>query len=92
MIYFGMNAAQHVLEAHLAEGGRAVVVDHDAIVLAQGTNRIDLVDLQRVGWTINGKIRFQVQNALAATAGAAVRVAGSTRYSRKSALSNAYHS
>lgn len=70
VVYFSANPQQHVITAHLAEGGRAVLVDQGAIVLATGEERIELVELERVTFTAGGKICFQVQNALAATAAA----------------------
>lgn len=70
VVYFSANPQQHVIMAHLAEGGRAVLVDQDAIVLATGKERIALVELDRVTFTAGGRICFQVQNALAATAAA----------------------
>ncbi len=70
VVYFDACARNHVITAHLAAGGRAVVVDHGAIVLATGNERVDLVDLERIPFTAAGGIAFQVQNALAATAAA----------------------
>jgi cyanophycin synthetase len=70
VVYFSTNARQHVVAAHLAEGGRCVLVEDSAIVLAEGASRIDLIDLERVVFTRAGKIGFQVQNALAASAAA----------------------
>ncbi len=70
VVYFGQSPQQHVIAAHLAEGGRAVFLERDTIVLASGRERINLVELDRVGFTASGKIPFQVQNALAATAAA----------------------
>ncbi len=70
VVYFGVNVQQHIIAAHLAEGGRAVFVEQGMIVLATGRERIPLVELDRIGFTANGKIPFQVQNALAATAAA----------------------
>jgi len=70
VVYFSTNPRQHVVAAHLAEGGRSVVIERGAIVLAQGTSRIELIDLERVAFTRAGAISFQVENALAATAAA----------------------
>jgi cyanophycin synthetase len=56
--------------AHLAAGGRAVIAADGAIVLAAGSRRIELIELERVAFSAGGAIRFQVQNALAATAAA----------------------
>lgn len=70
VIYFSAKPHQHVIGAHLAEGGRAVLVEDGAIVLATGDERIELVELERVVFTAGGAIGFQVLNALAATAAA----------------------
>ena len=70
VVYFGVHAQQHVIAAHLAEGGRAVVVDQGTIVLASGAGRVPLVELERIGFTAGGKIPFQVLNALSAAAAA----------------------
>ena len=71
VVYFSTDPNNHVLRAHLAEeAGWGVFVENDMIVLAEGTRRIELVELARIPFTYEGKIRFQVMNALAATAAA----------------------
>jgi cyanophycin synthetase len=70
VVYFSMNPKNPVLTAHLAEGGAAVFVQDDAILLHSDGVTTSLVELERVAFTAGGKIRFQVQNALAATAAA----------------------
>lgn len=70
VVYFSTNPNNHVIQAHLAEDGSAVLVDDGAIVLDVNGERIELVDLERLEFTAGGKIQFQVQNALAAAAAA----------------------
>lgn len=70
VVYFSSNADSHVITAHLAEGGSAVFVRDNRIILATGDTHTDLVELGRVSFTQNGRIGFQVQNALAAIAAA----------------------
>lgn len=70
VIYFSTNPRNPVIQAHLAEGHQAVLVEDNSIVLATGNERVDLVELTRVHFTFDGKVRFQVQNAIAATAAA----------------------
>lgn len=71
IVYFSADPANHVLRAHLAEEeGSGVFVEDGMIVLAEGERRIELVELDRIPFTYSGKIRFQVMNALAATAAA----------------------
>jgi cyanophycin synthetase len=62
-------AASHVIAAHLAAGGRCVLAENDAIVLRHGPVRTELIELSRVAFAGGGVIGFQVENALAATAG-----------------------
>jgi len=65
VIFFAHDAAQPVLAAHRAKGCRVVFVEGAAIVAAQGDfeRRIPLADIPL---TQNGRIRFQVENAMAA--------------------------
>jgi cyanophycin synthetase len=69
-IYFSAEPANPFVAAHLAAGKQAVLVEDGAIVLATGEIRTQLVELERIGFTGGGRIRFQVGNALAATAAA----------------------
>ncbi|MHB8626835.1 MAG: cyanophycin synthetase [Aggregatilineales bacterium] len=70
VIYFGLNPKQHVMRAHLDEGGSGVFIEEGMITFGTGEARIELVELERVEFTAGGKIRFQVLNALAAAAAA----------------------
>jgi cyanophycin synthetase len=68
VVYFSLNPNNHILQAHLAEGGWGVFVEDGTIVLAKGDDRVDLIELERIPFTAGGKIRFQVMNALASVA------------------------
>ena len=70
VVYFSRTPEQHIMAAHLAEGESGVFVVDGEIVLANGQQRIELVDLERVPFTMGGQVDFQVMNALAATAAA----------------------
>lgn len=70
VVYFGIDSDNPVIAAHRAEDGRCVFVEEGAIVLATGDTTVELVELERVAFTAGGAIRFQVLNALAATAAA----------------------
>ena len=70
IVYFSSSPRHHVTAAHRADGGRCVYVEDERIVLATGLECVDLVELDRVPFTVGGKLRFQVQNALAAVAAA----------------------
>ncbi|NYT62955.1 cyanophycin synthetase [Alcaligenaceae bacterium] len=70
VIFFGLDAAQPVMEQHLAQGGRAVFVREGEILLAEGCESIVLIDVASVPVTQAGLLVFQVQNVLAAVAAA----------------------
>ncbi|MDP8925102.1 MAG: cyanophycin synthetase [Chloroflexota bacterium] len=70
IVYFGLDPGNPVLASHLADGGAAAYVEGGAIVLADEGRVTELIELDRVGFTLGGKVHFQVQNALAAAAAA----------------------
>jgi cyanophycin synthetase len=70
VVYFGRDGQQHVLAAHLAAGGRGVFVADGVIKLAHNQTNVDLIELERIDFTLGGAIGFQVENALAAVAAA----------------------
>jgi cyanophycin synthetase len=70
VIYFSTHPDSPVGRAHREAGGRCVFVDDGRIVLATGSLATELIELERVPFTADGRIRFQVQNALAAVGAA----------------------
>ena len=69
-VYFAREPGHAVLGPHLADGGAGVTIVDGWIVLQDGPNRTPVIELERVPLTSGGRIGFQVQNALAATAAA----------------------
>lgn len=70
VMFFARDAAHPLIAAHRARGGRAVFVQNDAIVKAEGSREIRLAPLSQVPLTQGGRIGFQVENVLAAVAAA----------------------
>jgi cyanophycin synthetase len=70
VIYFAYSPDNEVIQKHRAVGGRAVFVKREFVVLAEGDVEIPLVALAHVPLTHGGRIRFQVENVLAAAAAA----------------------
>ena len=70
VVFFAQDPDHPVVAAHRAGGGRAVIVRHGEIVLAEGARETGLSRLADVPLTHGGRIGFQVENTLAA-AGAA---------------------
>lgn len=68
VVFYGLDAALPSLEAHLADGGRAVFVRNGQIVLASGTSEDPLARIERFGLTAPGMPEAQVEAVLAAIA------------------------
>ncbi|HEY9723566.1 MAG TPA: cyanophycin synthetase [Oscillatoriaceae cyanobacterium] len=68
VIYFAMDPDADVLVKHLDGGGRAVYLRRNMIMLAHGDHRIPLVEVERIPFTLKGRARHNVANALAAVA------------------------
>ncbi|HEY3439471.1 MAG TPA: cyanophycin synthetase [Paludibaculum sp.] len=70
VIYFAADPANPVIQEHLAAGGRAVFVRAGKLVLASGASEDALLPINEVPVTQGGRIAFEVENTLAATAAA----------------------
>jgi len=69
VVFFCRDGEHPVMVKHRQEGGRVVFVRDNAVVLAEGHNlEIPLLSLDRIPLTHRGRIWFQVENVLAATA------------------------
>ena len=69
IIYFAADRHHPVMATHRAQGNRAVYVDGDSIVAAEGSWR-EAIHLRDIPITRNGRIGFQVENVMAAVAAA----------------------
>jgi cyanophycin synthetase len=68
VIFFARDGANEVLAAHREKGGRAVYVGDESVLAAEGARVEKIASLARVPMTHGGRIGFQVENVLAATA------------------------
>jgi cyanophycin synthetase len=68
VIYFALERSHPVLVRHLQEGGRAVYAQQGVVMLGHGEHRVPLVELSRLPFTLHGRARHNVENALAAIA------------------------
>jgi cyanophycin synthetase len=68
-IFFALERQHPVMATHRAQGRRAVFIEGDDVVAAQGAWR-ERVSLRDVPITRNGSIGFQVENVMAAVAAA----------------------
>lgn len=70
VIYFSVSEENAVVQGHRRAGGRAVGVRDGQVVLWAGEQATPLLPLAEVPLTQGGRVRFQVENVLAATAAA----------------------
>ena len=68
VIYFSSMDEFPLISEHLASGGRAVYQKEDKIIFAQGKHIIFQLSLLEMPLTHGGKIKFQIENILAASA------------------------
>ena len=65
VVFFACEEDNEVLVSHRAHGGRAVFVRNGTVMLAEGFYEQALIKVDRIPMTMNGKIKFEVENALA---------------------------
>lgn len=70
VIYFARSETDAVVNRHREQGGRAVFIRDQAIVAAEGADETTVAKLDQVPLTHGGRVGFQVENVLAATAAA----------------------
>ncbi|SIN78621.1 cyanophycin synthetase [Singulisphaera sp. GP187] len=70
VLFFCRDAQHPVIQAKREQGGRVAFVRDEVVILAEGTNEISLAPLSRIPLTYDGRVAFQVENALAAAAAA----------------------
>jgi cyanophycin synthetase len=66
--FFAIDGEHPLLVKKRADGGRVAFVRDNSIMLAEGISEFPLLSLERIPLTHHGRIGFQVENVLAATA------------------------
>jgi cyanophycin synthetase len=68
VVFFAKPGEHPLLQERRGIGGRVAFVRENSVVLADGSNEFPLISLDKVPLTHGGKVTFQVENVLAATA------------------------
>jgi cyanophycin synthetase len=68
VLYFALDADNPVLLRHLERGGRGVYLEDNTVVLATGARHEALLDVRQMPVSLNGCARYNIANALAASA------------------------
>jgi cyanophycin synthetase len=67
-VFFAKSGSHPLIIQRRLDGARVAFVRDNAIALAEGEYEFTLLSLDRIPLTLNGRIGFQVENVLAATA------------------------
>jgi cyanophycin synthetase len=68
VVFFSMEPENPVLLKHLGDGGRGAYLQDNAIVIADGSRQMELLRVESMPVAFGGLARFNIANALAATA------------------------
>jgi cyanophycin synthetase len=68
VLYFALDPDNPVLLRHVENGGRAVYLEDNMVVLANGARHEALLDVRTMPCTLKGAARYNIANALAAAA------------------------
>jgi len=68
VIFFSLDPGLALVQEHLAQGKRAVLVDKGVVMLAEGDKRVSLCPLEQITITAQGADQEQSRNVLAAAA------------------------
>lgn len=70
VLFFARDGSHPVIVQHRNSGGRALFVRDHLLIRAEGAREEPLLSLDRIPLTFGGRVRFGVENALAALAAA----------------------
>ena len=68
VVWFSQNAENKFIQSRQTHDSRVVFIREGLLVLAQGQHEFPLISLDKLPITLGGKVRFQIENVLAATA------------------------
>ncbi len=70
LIVFSYHKDNEVLRANLRNGGYGVYVDEGNIIIQKDSQSETLIDIKSIGITLNGVLRYNIENAMASCAAA----------------------
>ncbi len=69
-IIFSHDKNNEILQTNLRNGGYGVYVDEGNIIVQKDSNSETIIDIKSIGITLNGILKYNVENAMAACAAA----------------------
>lgn len=70
LIIFSHDKNNKIMQTNLRNGGYGVYVDDDNIVIQKDSNYETLIDIKSIGITLNGILKYNIENAMASCAAA----------------------
>lgn len=68
IVFFSKDKQNKYLVENIKRGGYGIYLDGDNLYLAKGTRKELLIDVKDICITLNGKLKFNIENAMAACA------------------------
>lgn len=70
LIIFSHNKDNEVLQTNIKNGGYGIYVDEDNITIQKGSNSKKLIEINSIGITVKGILKYNIENAMASCAAA----------------------
>lgn len=70
LIIFSHDKNNKIMQTNLRNGGYGLYVDDDNIVIQKDSNYETLIDIKNIGITLNGILKYNIENAMASCAAA----------------------
>ncbi|MBU3189650.1 hypothetical protein K9O30_07110 [Clostridium bowmanii] len=71
LIIFSMDKNNEIMQVNIKNGGYGIYIDEDYIIVQKNTNVEKLININNIGITMKGLLKFNIENAMAAC-GAAI--------------------
>lgn len=85
-IIFSMDKNNEIMRSNLIKGGYGIYVDKNIVIIQKDTLREKLIEVDDIGITMNGALKYNIENAMAAC-GAAIGLGINHDTIRKSLMS-----
>jgi len=70
LIIFSNKKDNEIMEANIKKGGYGIYIDEDTLVIENNTKTKRLIDIKYIGITLEGILKYNIENAMAACAAA----------------------
>lgn len=68
LIFFSKDKDNNILRENIEKGGFGVYIEENALVVESKKEKVNLMKVEDIGITFNGKLQYNIENAMAACA------------------------